>query len=86
MHDLVIRGGTVADGTDGPAYTADVAVEDGRIVAVGRVSGSAQGTINADALLITPGFVDIHTQALSSLSLDNAGGRAAAADSFCRRR
>ena len=61
MHDLVIRGGTIVDGTGAPAYTADVAVEDGRIVEVGKVSGSARRTMDADGLLVTPGFVDIHT-------------------------
>ncbi|MEB4208659.1 N-acyl-D-amino-acid deacylase family protein [Mycobacterium sp. 94-17] len=61
MHDVVIRGGKVADGTGEAAYTADVAVTDGRIVEVGRVSGSARRTIDADGLLVTPGFVDIHT-------------------------
>ena len=61
MHDLVIRGGTVVDGTGEPAYTADVAVEDGRIVGVGKLTGSARRTMDADGLLVTPGFVDIHT-------------------------
>ena len=61
MHDLVIRGATLVDGTGAPAYTGDIAVEDGRIVEVGKVDGSAYRTINADGLLVTPGFVDIHT-------------------------
>jgi N-acyl-D-aspartate/D-glutamate deacylase len=61
MHDLVIRGGTVIDGTGAPAYTADLAVEGGRIVEVGKVSGPARRTMDADGLLVTPGFVDIHT-------------------------
>jgi N-acyl-D-amino-acid deacylase len=62
-HDLVIRGGTVVDGTGAAARTADVAVADGRIVEVGRLDGtaSARRTIDADGLLVTPGFVDIHT-------------------------
>jgi N-acyl-D-aspartate/D-glutamate deacylase len=59
--DLVIRGGTVVDGTGAPARTADVAVQDGRIAEVGRVSGAAGRTLDADGLLVTPGFVDIHT-------------------------
>ena len=61
MHDLVIRGATLVDGTGAPAYPGDIAVEDGRIVEVGKVDGSAHRTINADGLLVTPGFVDIHT-------------------------
>jgi N-acyl-D-aspartate/D-glutamate deacylase len=63
--DLVVTGGTVVDGTGLPAYTADVAVRDGRVVRVGRVSrperAAAGETIDADGLLVTPGFVDIHT-------------------------
>jgi len=59
-HDLVIRGGTVVDGTGAPARTADVAVRDGVITEVGRVDGAAARAIDADGLLVTPGFVDIH--------------------------
>jgi N-acyl-D-aspartate/D-glutamate deacylase len=60
-HDLVITGGTVVDGTDGPPRTADVAIDGGTITAVGRVTDAATRTIDADGLLVTPGFVDIHT-------------------------
>jgi N-acyl-D-aspartate/D-glutamate deacylase len=59
-HDLVVRGGTVLDGTGAPARTADVAVSDGVVTEVGRVDGTAVRTIDADGLLVTPGFVDIH--------------------------
>jgi N-acyl-D-amino-acid deacylase len=59
-HDLVIRGGTVVDGTGGPPRTADVAVTGGVVTDVGRVDGPAHRTIAADGLLVTPGFVDIH--------------------------
>ena len=61
MHDLVIRGGSVVDGTGAPARTADVAIDSGRVSEVGRVTGAARRTIDADGLLVTPGFVDIHT-------------------------
>ncbi len=62
MHDLVIRGGTVVDGTGAPARTADVAVDAGRITAVGHLPGvGGRRTIEADGLLVTPGWVDIHT-------------------------
>jgi N-acyl-D-aspartate/D-glutamate deacylase len=61
MHDLVVRGGTVVDGTGAPARTADVAVTDGIVTEVGRVDGAARRTLDADGLLVTPGFVDIHT-------------------------
>jgi N-acyl-D-aspartate/D-glutamate deacylase len=61
MHDLVVRGGTLIDGTGAAARSADVAVSDGRITEVGRVRGDARRTIDADGLAVTPGFVDIHT-------------------------
>jgi N-acyl-D-aspartate/D-glutamate deacylase len=59
--DLVIRGGTVADGTGSGTREADVAVKDGKIVAVGTVTGTGTEEIAAKGLLVTPGFVDIHT-------------------------
>jgi N-acyl-D-aspartate/D-glutamate deacylase len=61
MHDLVVRGGTVVDGTGAPARTADVAISGGLIVDVGRVHGPARRTFDADGLIVTPGFVDVHT-------------------------
>ncbi len=61
MHDLVIRGGTVVDGLGREPFTGDVAVTDGRITEVGRVDGPARETVDADGLLVTPGFVDVHT-------------------------
>ncbi|HVX20677.1 MAG TPA: amidohydrolase family protein [Acidimicrobiales bacterium] len=61
MHDLVIRGGTVVDGTGRPPVVADVAVDGGTIAEVGRVAGGARRTVDADGLLVTPGWVDIHT-------------------------
>jgi N-acyl-D-amino-acid deacylase len=61
MVDLVIRNGTVVDGTGGPAYQADVAVEGARIVDVGCGLGSGRREIDATGQLITPGWVDVHT-------------------------
>ena len=61
MYDLLIRAGTIVDGSGAKPLTGDVAIENGRIVAVGRVQGAARRTLDADGLLITPGFVDIHT-------------------------
>jgi N-acyl-D-amino-acid deacylase len=61
MFDTVIRGATVIDGTGKPGYSADVAVVDGKIAEIGKVSGAANRTIDADGALLTPGFIDIHT-------------------------
>jgi len=62
MLDLVLRGGTVVDGSGLPAYTADVGVDGDRIVAVGRLlSTEATRTIDADGCVVAPGFIDIHT-------------------------
>ncbi|MEQ8860107.1 MAG: amidohydrolase family protein [Pseudomonadales bacterium] len=60
-HDLVIRGGTVIDGTGAAERTADVAVRGGTISEVGKVSGRGRREIDAAGALVTPGFVDIHT-------------------------
>lgn len=61
MLDIVIRGGTLIDGTGAPARRADIGVKDGRIVAVGKVDESAAEVIEAEGLMITPGFIDPHT-------------------------
>ena len=61
QFDLVVRGGTVLDGTGGEPREADVAVQDGRIAAVGRLAGAGREEIDATGLAVTPGFVDIHT-------------------------
>ncbi len=61
MHDRIIRGGTVVDGTGAAPREADVAIRDGQIAEVGRVGGPAREEIDARGRLVTPGFVDIHT-------------------------
>ena len=60
-YDLVIRGGTVVDGTGQAAFEADVGVKDGVIASVGRIAGSGAEEIDARGQVVTPGFVDIHT-------------------------
>jgi N-acyl-D-amino-acid deacylase len=60
-YDLVIRRGTIVDGSGGPPREGDVAVRGGRIVETGTVSGAGAEEIDAGGLLVTPGFVDIHT-------------------------
>ena len=69
-HDLVIRGGTVVDGTGSPALTADVAIDGDRVVEVGRVDGRGTREIDAEGRLVTPGFVDIHTHLDAQLAWD----------------
>jgi len=61
VHDLVIRNGRVVDGTGAPAFAADVAVDAGRITAVGTVTASGRVEVDATDRIITPGFVDVHT-------------------------
>ncbi|MEW5809518.1 MAG: amidohydrolase family protein [Actinomycetota bacterium] len=60
-YDLIIRGGTIVDGLGGTPFTGDVAITDAVITAVGQVDGSATREIDATGLLVTPGFVDLHT-------------------------
>ena len=61
QYDLIIRGGTLVDGTGAPRTTGDVAIRGGLISAVGTVTGSAKHEIDATGLVVTPGWVDIHT-------------------------
>ncbi|MVW77727.1 N-acyl-D-amino-acid deacylase family protein [Bordetella sp. 02P26C-1] len=61
MHDIVIRGALIVDGSGKPSYTGDVAVGDGIIQQVGGKAGAARREIHADGCLVTPGWIDIHT-------------------------
>jgi len=62
MHDIILRGGTLVDGTGAAPRTGDLAIAEGRIVEVGgRIAGAARREIDADGLLVTPGFVDLHS-------------------------
>ncbi len=61
MHDMVIRGGTIVDGTGAPAFTGDIAIDGGLISAVGTVTAKGREEIDATGLTVAPGFVDIHT-------------------------
>jgi N-acyl-D-aspartate/D-glutamate deacylase len=60
-YDLVIRGGTIIDGTGMPGYTADLALANGRIARIGRIEEPAPREIDARGLIVTPGFIDVHT-------------------------
>ncbi len=68
--DLVIRGGTVVDGSGRPPYEADVMVQGDRIAAIGRHAGSAGEVIDARGKLVTPGFIDIHTHLDAQITWD----------------
>lgn len=70
MHDVLIRGGLIADGTGAKPYTADIAIDDGQIVAIGTISENARKLIEAEGLLVTPGWVDIHTHYDGQVSWD----------------
>mgnify|MGYP001355542150 FL=1 len=60
-YDLIIKNGTVIDGSGLPGFHGDVAVSGGRIVEIGKVSGAARQTLNADGLVVAPGIIDNHT-------------------------
>jgi N-acyl-D-amino-acid deacylase len=61
--DLLIKGARVIDGTGNPAFFADVGVKDGRIAALGKLSGTAEREVNANGKVVCPGFIDVHTHA-----------------------
>ncbi|HEU0217071.1 MAG TPA: amidohydrolase family protein [Stellaceae bacterium] len=61
MHDIVIRGGSILDGTGSDAFTGDIAIDGGKLTAVGGKAGPAKREYDANGLLVTPGWVDVHT-------------------------
>ena len=68
--DLVLRSGTICDGSGAPASTGDIAVDGGRIVAVGRFDGSARRTVDVGGLIVAPGFIDVHTHYDAQITWD----------------
>ena len=61
MHDMVIRGGTIVDGTGAARFTGDIAIDNGLISQVGKISGSGKEEIDATGMIVAPGWVDVHT-------------------------
>jgi len=71
--DTIIRGGTIVDGSGKPRFSGDVAIHDGRIVEIGRIAGTARRTIDADGLIVAPGFIDGHTHMDAQVAWDPLG-------------
>lgn len=72
MHDLIIRGAEICDGTGAPPVRGDLAIRAGRIAALGRVDGPARRELSADGLVAAPGFIDVHTHYDCQISWDPA--------------
>ena len=72
-YDLVIKGGTVVDGSGAPGFAADVGIRDGRIVAIGDVRDKARQTLDAEGHVVAPGFVDGHTHMDAQVFWDPIG-------------
>ena len=71
--DLLIKNGTVVAGTGRPRYSADIGIQDGKIAEIGRIRESAQKTVNADGLIVSPGFIDGHTHMDAQVAWDPLG-------------
>ena len=71
--DTVIRGGTVVDGSGKPRFTGDIGIKDGRIVEIGKVTTPAARTLDADGLIVSPGFIDGHTHMDAQVAWDPLG-------------
>jgi N-acyl-D-amino-acid deacylase len=73
MYDLLLKGGRIYDGSGMPSYNADVAVNGGRVVEIGRLNGGARRTLHVDGLAVAPGFIDPHTHLDAQLFWDPLG-------------
>jgi N-acyl-D-amino-acid deacylase len=73
MFDLVIRGGTVVDGSGRPRYRADVGVRGGRIASIGKISETGSEEVDAEGKFVAPGFIEIHTHMDAQVFWDPLG-------------
>src|SRR3989441_1402265 len=71
--DLLIRNGTIVDGSGAARYRGDIGIKDGRLVEIGRIRSRAERTIDADGLIVAPGFIDGHTHMDAQVAWDRIG-------------